>query len=169
MFTRRRFLGSTAAIAAATCGVLPMVSRAESPITASAAGFSMPLESEPHERSFMQWPARAAIYGGRKELEEVQASIADIARAISRFEPVVVLGGEIHHEAARAALADGIELWPIATEDLWCRDTGPTFVVDGKGGIAVSELNFNGWGGKQGYKSTVDCAARCRTSGPRCV
>ncbi len=67
---------------------------------------------------------------------------------------------EIHHEAARAALADGIELWPIATEDLWCRDTGPTFVVDGKGGIAVSELNFNGWGGKQGYKIDGQIARR---------
>ncbi len=116
---------------------------------ARAAGLHMPLESDPHERTFMQWPARAAIYGGQGPLEEAQASIADIARAIARFEPVVVLAGEAQHKAAKARLGEGIELWPIETEDLWCRDSGPTFVVDGKGGLAASELNFNGWGAKQ--------------------
>jgi agmatine deiminase len=112
----------------------------------------MPLESKPHERTFMQWPVRASIYGGPAALEVVQASIAGIARTISRFEPVVMLAGAKHHETARASLPDNIELWDVETEDLWCRDSGPTFVVDGKGRLAASELNFNGWGNKQGHK-----------------
>ena len=42
-------------------------------------------------------------------------------------------------------------MWPIPTEDLWCRDSGPTFVVSGSGELAVSELGFNGWGNRQSH------------------
>jgi agmatine deiminase len=139
-----------------------MPARAETSggIAAKTAGFRMPLESDPHERTFMQWPVRADIYGSPDALEAVQASIAGIARAILRFEPVVMLAAERHHAAARAELGGGIELWDIETEDLWCRDSGPTFVVDGKGGLAVSELNFNGWGNKQSHKADGEIARK---------
>jgi agmatine deiminase len=57
-----------------------------------------------------------------------------------------------HVAAARKMLsAASIELWPVEVDDLWCRDTGPTFVRSPSGDLAVSELNFNGWGGKQGH------------------
>lgn len=32
------------------------------------------------------------------------------------------------------------------TIDVWHRDTGPIFVVDGNGGVAITDWNFNGWG-----------------------
>jgi agmatine deiminase len=41
-------------------------------------GYEMPLESAPHERTFMQWPVSVDVYG-RKLLGRVQASIALIA------------------------------------------------------------------------------------------
>jgi agmatine deiminase len=46
-------------------------------------------------------------------------------------------------------LGSGIALWPVLTDDLWCRDSGPTFVLSRDRRIAVSDLGFNGWGGKQ--------------------
>src|SRR3546814_3983243 len=33
-------------------------------------------------------------------------------------------------------------------DDSWRRDTGPTFVVDGRGGIAGVDWRFNAWGEK---------------------
>ena len=111
----------------------------------------MPLESEPHERTFMQWPSRASIYGSARALDAVCAKIALIAKSIARFEPVVVLARPEHRDAAASALGPGIAVWPIETEDLWCRDSGPTFVVSRSGDLAVSELAFNGWGDKQGH------------------
>ncbi len=125
-----------------------------------AAGFRMPLESDPHERTFMQWPARASIYGSPRALEAVRGKIALIAQSIAGFEPVVVLARPNHAETAREVLGSNVEVWPVETEDLWCRDSGPTFVRSGKGGIAVSELNFNGWGNKQGHDDDGHIARR---------
>ena len=37
-------------------------------------------------------------------------------------------------------------MFPI--DDVWARDSGPTFVVDANGGLQVTDWNFNGWGGR---------------------
>lgn len=120
-------------------------------VSAKDAGFHMPLESDRHERTFMQWPSRANLYGSARALDAVRSKIVLIARAIARFEPVVVLARPEQMGAAVRALGPGIEVWPIKTEDLWCRDSGPTFVVSNSGKLAVSDLGFNGWGNKQSY------------------
>jgi agmatine deiminase len=134
--------------------------RAADTSSARASGFRMPLESAPHERTFMQWPSRASIYGSARALEAVRGKIALIANTIAGFEPVVVLAGPDGMATARRVLDAKIELWPIETEDLWCRDSGPTFVRSAKGDIAVSELNFNGWGNKQGHADDGRIARR---------
>jgi len=119
--------------------------------SAKANGFRAPLEGDPHERTFMQWPSRAAIYGGQRELEAVQSKIVLIAKSIARFEPVTVLVRPDQAGAVSRALGSDITVWPIATDDLWCRDAGPTFVLSRDGRMAVSDLGFNGWGGKQSH------------------
>ncbi len=147
--TRRGMIGAGfAAGLGALPGLSGSVTAAERP-SARAAGFRMPLESALHERTFMQWPASASIYGSERALEAVRGKIVVIAQTIARFEPVVVLARPDQMEKARKALGPTVELWPIETEDLWCRDSGPTFVRSAKGELALSELNFNGWGNKQ--------------------
>lgn len=128
--------------------------------SARSAGFRMPLESELHARTFMQWPSRAAIYGSRKALEAVRSRIALIASTIAKFEPVVMLAGPDHEAAVRKRLGAGVDVWPIATEDLWCRDSGPTFVRSAFGELAVADLNFNGWGNKQSHHDDGRIAGR---------
>lgn len=117
--------------------------------SAKAAGFSMPLESGPHERTFMQWPALKKLYVNQKGLDDVRSRVALMAQSIAPFEPVVVLARPDQMEAARQSLGTGIEVWPIETEDLWCRDSGPTFVRSASGQLAITEFNFSGWGNKQ--------------------
>lgn len=145
--------------AAGATAILPLLdrlgmtssTRARDGVSAKDAGFRMPLESDRHERTFMQWPARASIYGSNRALDAVRSRIALIARSIARFEPVVVLARPEQIEAAAEALGPGVEIWPIRTEDLWCRDSGPTFVVSNSGKVAVSGFGFNGWGNKQSH------------------
>ncbi len=139
---------------------LSQFAEASEVVSAKAAGFRMPLESERHERTFMQWPARADIHGGKRALDAVRDKIALIAQSIAKHEPVVVLARPEQIDNAAARLGTGIETWPIETEDLWCRDSGPTFVVNDQGKLAVAELNFNGWGNKQTHKDDGSIARR---------
>lgn len=131
-------------------------------VAAGAAGFSamkgsggqepglyVPPEEHPHQRTFMQWPVSLSVYQDRYFLSETQQTIARIANAISEFEPVVMLADGADHGTARQALSGRVELWDVPTEDLWCRDSGPLFAMDENGGLVVSHIRFNGWGGKQ--------------------
>lgn len=122
-------------------------------------GFEMPLESAPHERTFMQWPVSVDVYG-RKLLNRVQAGIALIANTIAKYEPVVMLVADAQAATARKALSANIELWNIPTDDLWCRDSGPTFVKDANGSLAVAHIRFNGWGNKQPHSNDALIAER---------
>lgn len=108
----------------------------------------------------MQWPVRPDIYGGTRALEAVCTSIALVANAVAQFEPVVMLAGPGSIQRARRELVTSVELWPIETEDLWCRDSGPTFVRSAEGAVAVADLNFNGWGGKQRHADDGRIARR---------
>lgn len=128
--------------------------------SARRLGFRMPLESEPHARTFMQWPSRAAVHGGRKALEAVRTRIALIASTIARFEPLVMLAPPDQVADVQARLGARIDVWPIETDDLWCRDSGPTFVRSADGVLAMSELNFNGWGDKQPHANDRRIARR---------
>lgn len=145
MMSRRSILA-----AAAAAGGLSLWGRgARAQGAARAAGFWYPEETDPHERTFMQWPVNRKVHDDRAFLAELQGTIADIANAIAGFEPVVMLAAAEHHKAIRKLVSSEVELWDIPTDDLWCRDSGPSFVVDGKGGLAVTQFNFNGWGNKQ--------------------
>jgi agmatine deiminase len=110
--------------------------------------WKMPEESAPHERTFMQWPVEAAPYGGSEYLEEVQSSIAMLARTIAKFEPVVMFAAQKYHADILAETGGAVTVWDIPTNDLWARDSGPTFVTSA-GKLAVMDYNFNGWGNKQ--------------------
>lgn len=116
---------------------------------AAPTGYRMPDEAKPHTRTFMCWPSQVSIWG-QTLLPLVQQDVAAIAKAIARYEPVVLCAGADQVEAAGQACSDPevkIEIVEIATDDLWARDTGPTFVI-GPDGLAGVDLNFNGWGSK---------------------
>ena len=156
MMTRRTVLKSV--LAGLSVGAVG--SSASAGQSVRAAGYRMPLESGPHLRTFMQWPAVKDIHGGQENLDAVRDEIALIANSIARFEPVVMLARPEHLEGARGRLKPDVELWPLAVQDLWCRDSGPTFVLDAQGQLAASELNFNGWGGKQQHADDALVARR---------
>ena len=112
-------------------------------------GFFVPAEEAPHQATFMQWPVNRKVHPDGVFLEMAQQTIADVANAIAAFEPVIMLADRADHAGARRKLSENVELWDIPTEDLWCSDAGPIFVVNGKGEMSVSQIQFNGWGEKQ--------------------
>ncbi|AUY48207.1 agmatine deiminase family protein [Streptomyces sp. CB01881] len=154
---RRTFLRSGAALAAlALAGCSADGGDAEPPgpsgtAPASSGGpagpaWVMPAESGPHTRTFMAWPALEEVWGD--QLPGVRQDIAGLARAVAGFEPVVLMARPDQAGQARQACGSSVEVLDLAVDDLWARDTGPTFVT-GPQGLAGVDLNFNGWGNKQ--------------------
>lgn len=148
---RRTFLSATLG-AAAVHGVAAAGPAPES--------WHVPEESQPHERTFMQWPVNRAVHDDAEFLLELQRAIARIANAIVAFEPVVMLMDQVHVASARRLLSGKVEIWDIPTDDLWCRDSGPLFATGTGGKLAVSHIRFNGWGGKQVHDNDGRIAAR---------
>ena len=141
-----------AALGTATAGCA-----AAEPETTEA--FEMPLESDPHTRTLMQWPVAVDVYGAR-DLAAVQASITAIANAIAEHEPVALMAAPGARGLDRARLSGDVEIWDIPTDDLWCRDSGPTFVKNADGDLAVALIQFNGWGDKQPHANDAEIARR---------
>lgn len=116
--------------------------------TPAADGFRMPAEWEPHAGCWMIWPERPDNW--RLGAKPAQAAFTAVAEAIADFEPVTMIASARQFEAARARLSPRIRVVETTTDDAWCRDTGPTFVTDGRGGVRAVDWRFNAWGGFDG-------------------
>lgn len=109
-------------------------------------GFFMPAEWQTHTRCWMAWPCRADLWG--EGLEAARSAYADVAEAISAFEPVTMLANPEHVAEVSLRFGSGVASMPLPLDDSWMRDTGPSFLIDGKGGLAGVDWRFNGWGEK---------------------
>jgi agmatine deiminase len=109
-------------------------------------GFRMPGEFEPHQGCWMLWPERGDTW--RLGAKPAQESFAEVAEAISRFEPVTVGVSGRQYDNARRLLPHRVKVVEIASDDAWMRDIGPTFVVnDSTREIRGIDWQFNAWGG----------------------
>ena len=115
--------------------------------TALEAGYAMPAEWAPHERCWMAWPCHAHWDEG-PGIETIRGIYAEVAQAIRRFEPVTMLANPADVAGAEARLGPAIDVLAMAFDNEWFRDNGPSFVSDGKGGLAATCWRFNAWGEK---------------------
>ncbi|MEJ2015002.1 MAG: agmatine deiminase family protein [Limibacillus sp.] len=111
-------------------------------------GFYMPPEWAPHKRTWMEWPCRESLWA--EGLDAAREAYAEVARAIARFEPVTMIANpeNVAEVSLHCGSGSGVGTHPLEHDDSWMRDNGPTFLVDGKGGIGGVQWLFNGWGGK---------------------
>ena len=107
-------------------------------------GFHMPAEWAPHTRCWMAWPCRQQLWG--EGLDAARRGYAAVAQTIARFEPVTMIAQPDQLAQASLYCGPGIAVLPMPHDDSWTRDTGPTFLADGKGTLAGVAWRFNGWG-----------------------
>lgn len=112
----------------------------------------MPDESSLHKRTWMAFGAQERIWGKRL-LRRVQLDLALIARTIAKYEPVSMLVRPEELDLAKQMVGDAPTLVEADLDDLWIRDSGPSFVVGRDGGLGGVDLNFNGWGNKQSHEN----------------
>lgn len=113
---------------------------------AAALGYRMPAEFEPHAATWMAWPCRRELWGDA--IATVKQDYARVARTISRFEPLMMVARPEDAAEARRACGPGAEVVELPIDDSWTRDTGPTFLVNGRGGLVATAWKFNAWGDK---------------------
>ncbi len=113
--------------------------------TPIADGYRMPAEWEAHRGCYLVWPERQDTW--RDGAKPAQAAWVRLASAIATGEPVTVLASAGQWSNARARLPGQVRVLEASTDDAWVRDTGPTFVVDGRGGMRAVDWTFNAWGG----------------------
>lgn len=118
-------------------------------------GFRMPAEWEPHEAVWFSWPHPGGIsFPGA--YDRIPPAVGALIRAAADFEPVRVNVTDAAEEAEvrrHVGRHDSVEYFHVPTNEPWCRDHGPIFLVnDATGEVAVADFDFNAWGGK--YEGT---------------
>ena len=133
-------------------------SGSRSDATIPAEPSRMPDEGSPHSRTWMAFGASAEIWGADL-LEQVRSDLAAVAHAIAQHEPVTALVRPHERDLAEDYLGSKVTLLEAPLDDLWIRDSGPTFVT-GPTGVTAVDFNFNGWGNKQAHTADAAVAAR---------
>ena len=123
------------------------------------SGYVMPGEWTPHQACWMAWPTEHLQW---EDLASVEQAYADVANAIARFEPVVMVADPSRLKAARALCGSNVEVMPMPIDDSWMRDTGPSFVKQRDSGVvAGTDWRFNCWGGAMPkYQQDAQVASR---------
>ncbi|CRL51936.1 agmatine deiminase family protein [Pseudomonas sp. P154a] len=152
MSTRREFIKYVSVVAglgaAASMGWVNAATRGP---------WFMPDEGDKHQRAFIAFGAQDAIW--EDFTADVQEALGRIARTIARYEPVTVFCRSNERSLAEE-LCGTANITYINTQldDIWMRDIGANFVIDGDGGLGAVDFNFNGWGNKQQHAKDAKLA-----------
>ena len=93
----------------------------------------------------MIWPERPDNW--RQGAKPAQKAFTEVAIAIAKHTPVTMLVNNSQYANCRARLPEHIRVVEMSSDDSWCRDCGPTFVINDKGEIRGVDWIFNAWGG----------------------
>ena len=102
-------------------------------------GFYLPADTARLGRLWLSWPCEPGA----------RAAIAALAHTLTEFTPLSIVAAPAHESSARAAVGKVADIVILDHGLPHLRDTGPTFLVDGKGGAAAVDWRFNGWGGRR--------------------
>lgn len=109
-------------------------------------------EWEPQDLVLITWPHEETDWADI--LDEVDACYQAMARAILRFEDLLILTQEperIRAMFAGETFAHHLRIMEMPSNDTWCRDYGPLAfrIRTDEGEIkAIADFTFNGWGMK---------------------
>lgn len=122
------------------------------PSSMPSSSHHMPAEWATHAATWTAWPYDDDYWRG--QLDAVRAELAPFVATIAQDEPLHLLVHDTETEAeARSRLQaidaplDAITFHQIPYNDIWLRDSGPTFLQSETGPIGIN-WQFNAWGEK---------------------
>lgn len=128
-------------------------------------GFRMPAEWEPHQATWLAWPHNATDWPGK--FQAIPWVYAEIVRLLAESERVEMLVNDrAAEDKARKILSRNMvdlarvrfHRWP--TNRVWLRDSGPIFVRNRKGELAITDWRFNAWAKYSDWKYDDQLPAR---------
>lgn len=124
-------------------------------ITPASLGYRFPAEFAPHIATWLSWPHKEASWPGK---------IDSIYPNYSKFVKYLALSEKVRINVANSAMQafatahleqagvnmDQVEFYLQPTNDAWCRDHGPAFLVNPQAAIpkVIVDWNYNAWGNK---------------------
>lgn len=119
------------------------------------AGYYFPAEFAPHEATWLSWPHKEASWPGKihtiypnyslfvkylAQSEKVRINVTDEAMKAFAVEQLQKTGADMSQ----------VEFFLHPTNDAWCRDHGPAFLVNPLAAQkkVIVDWNYNAWGNK---------------------
>ena len=126
--------------------------------TPRSLGYRLPAEWEPHAATWLAWPHNRDDWPGK--FAPIPWVYAEVIRNLIPTEPVHILAknskarDQAEEILSRAGVdTTAVHLHHVATDRVWTRDTGPSFVVrDADGSTGLVDWKFNAWAKYDNYK-----------------
>ena len=118
-------------------------------------GYRFPAEWEPQAATWFSWPHNKETWPGK--FDPIPGVFTTIVKTLAPYQHVNinvvddVMAEDVHSRLLKASVdASQFTLFKIPTNDSWCRDHGPAFVINPKSSepLAVIDWGYNAWGGK---------------------
>ncbi|MFP5042526.1 agmatine/peptidylarginine deiminase [Parasediminibacterium sp. JCM 36343] len=124
-------------------------------ITPKDLGYYFPAEWHKHTATWLSWPHKEASWPGK--IDTIYAPYSQFIKVVSEGELVCI---NVENEAMKAFSAhhlmnagvnmDHIKFYFHPTNDAWCRDHGPAFLINPNRPEkkAIVDWDYNAWGDK---------------------
>jgi agmatine deiminase len=120
-----------------------------------ALGYSFPAEWVPHRATWLSWIHKEASWPGK--LDKAYPALLQFIKELAQVEKVCINLENATMEAMAKTMCQmaGVNLGNVVfyhhpTNDAWCRDHGPAFLINEKASERkmVLDWGYNAWGGK---------------------
>lgn len=123
-------------------------------LTPKQLGYFFPAEWYPHTATWLSWPHKEASWPGK--INTIFEPYCKFIKAITEGEKVCInvanetmKNSAIEHLLQHSVNLNKIEFYTHPTNDAWCRDHGPAFIINPKENKkAIIDWNYNAWGNK---------------------
>jgi agmatine deiminase len=123
--------------------------------TPKQLGYYFPAEFAPHAATWLSWPHKEASWPGK--IHSIYPYYSRFIKELALGEKVCInIGDEAMKAFAEKCLQEArvnreqIQFFFHPTNDAWCRDHGPAFLVNSKAPVKkiIVDWNYNAWGNK---------------------
>ena len=124
-------------------------------MTPSQNGYFFPAEWHPHKATWLSWPHKEESWPGK--IESIYTPYSTFVKTIAEAEDVCinVKSTSEQNRAANHLLTVGADMSRIRfyihpTNDAWCRDHGPAFLINPGSDVPkmIVDWGYNAWGNK---------------------